>query len=353
MFRPKLLVILAVAVVVLGGISFLQKSSHERRTSRPTQAVLLEGAWTDQDLARIVLGYGAEAEAVVLERTPEGWSIPTAWHAAASAQKVQALLSTFGGLAGEFRSDRESVVADYGLTPEGSVTIRAQDASGAEIVALDVGAQAPGNQGQFVRRPGEPAVYVSGSNVLAALGLYGGPALPQSRHFLELQAVQEDKTEVDAIVLEDEHGARTLAKVYAEVPAAAGGTTAADTTTAAAPEVDRLTWEWELAAPTRESLLKTRADGVLGAATSMRAVDVADPAADPAAYGLDAPSRRAVLQFADGRELVLAFGAERPAEDDRPAGVWMRVGDLPTVWVVTTYAVNNLFKTLADLQPES
>lgn len=349
MFKPKLLVILAVAVVVLGGISFLQKSSHERRTSRPTQAVLLDGAWTDQDLARITLGYGAEAEAVVLERTPEGWSIPTAWHAAASVQKVQALLSTLGGLAGEFRSDRESVLADYGLTPEGSVTIRARDAAGAEVLALDVGAQAPGHQGQFVRRPGESAVYVSGANVLGALGLYGGPARPQDRHFLELQAVQEDKTEVDAIVLEDEHGARTLAKVFAAVPAAAGDTTAA----AAAPEVDRLTWEWELAAPSREALLKTKADGVLGAATSLRAVDVADPAADPAAYGLDAPSRRAVLRFADGRELVLAFGAERPAEDDRPAGVWMRVGDRPTVWVVSTYAVNNLFKTLADLRPES
>lgn len=345
MLRSKPLAILAAVVVVLGAIALLQKSSHERRTSRPAQAVLLDGAWTRDDLGRIALGHGDEPEAVVLERGPEGWTIPTSWHAKASDQRLDALLRVLGGLAGEFRSDRESVLADYGLTPEGSVTIRAWDTGGNEVIALDVGAQAQGAQGQFVRRPGQSAVYVAGANVLSALGLYGGPARPQGRHFLDLQAVQEDKTEVDAIVLEDGQGTRTLAKVFAPVPA--------DSAAGAEPQVDRLTWEWELAAPSREPLLKTRADGVLGAATSVRAVDVDDPAGDPEAYGLDEPARRATLRFADGRELVLAFGAERPAADGSPAGVWMRAGDDPTVWVVTSYAVDGIFKAVEDLRPES
>ncbi|MFO7610390.1 MAG: DUF4340 domain-containing protein [Candidatus Krumholzibacteriia bacterium] len=346
MLKSKPLAILAVVVIVLGAIALMQKSSHERRTSLPAQAVLLDGAWTGDDLGRIALGHGGQPEVVVLERGPEGWTIPTSWHAQASAQRVDALLRVLGGLAGEFRSDRESVLADYGLTPEGSVTIRAWDTGGGEVIALDVGAQAQGAQGQFVRRPGQSAVYVAGANVLSALGLYGGPDRPTGRHFLDLQAVQEDKTQVDAIVLEDEHGARTLAKVFAPVPA--------DSAAAAAePQVDRLTWEWELTEPSREPLLKTRADGVLGAVTSVRAVDVDDPAGDPAAYGLDEPARRAILRFADGRELVLAFGAERPAADGSPAGVWLRAGDDPTVWVVTTYAVDGIFKTTQDLRPES
>ena len=84
---------------------------------------------------------------------------------------------------------------------------------------------------------------------------------------------------------------------------------------------------------------------MLGAVTSLRAVDVDDPAAPAADYGLAEPARRAVVVFADGRELVLAFGAEREAAEGRQAGTWLRVGDQPTVWVATTYAVGNIFKT--------
>ena len=123
--------------------------------------------------------------------------------------------------------------------------------------------------------------------------------------------------------------------------------------TAATPGVDRLTWEWELTAPRTTALAKTRADGVLSAVTTVRAVDVDDPGADAAAYGLAEPVRTATLVFADGRRLELRFGAERTAQDGRPAGVWMQAGDDPTVWVVTTYAVNNIFKTVEDLLPES
>ncbi len=54
--------------------------------------------------------------------------------------------------------------------------------------------------------------------------------------------------------------------------------------------MDRLTWEWELTAPKHEPLAKTKADAVLGGVSSIRAVDVGDPAADPATYGLDRPA---------------------------------------------------------------
>ena len=347
MLKPRHLVILAVVVAALAAISLLQKTNHERRTGRPSTAVLLDGSWTGDDLDRITLGYGDEPEAVVLQRTPSGWVVATAWQAEASRQKLDALLTTLSGFKGEFRSAGAGVLADYGLTPEGAVTIRALDAEGREVIALDVGNQAAGGQGQFVRVPGSDAVHVGGASVLSALGLYGGPARPESRHFLELQAVQEDRNGVDRIVLEDEHGTRTLAKVFAAVPAAA------DDSTATEPEIDRLTWEWELVGSPTQPLAKTRCDGVLGAVTSLRAVDVDDPAAPAADYGLAEPARRAVVVFADGRELMLAFGAERAAEEGRQAGTWLRVGDQPTVWVATSYAVGNIFKTLEDLQPGS
>ncbi len=131
----------------------------------------------------------------------------TAWNAKASDQRLDALLKVLS------RPDRRVPFrprrASWRTTawPKATaVTIRAWNGAGDQVIALDVGNGAGGAQGQFVRRPGENAVYVSGGNVLAALGLYGGPAQPQSRHFLDLQAVQEDKTAVDSITLDDEHG---------------------------------------------------------------------------------------------------------------------------------------------------
>jgi len=350
MLKPKQLVILSAVVVVLAVIAIVQKTGHRRSVDRSAAVVLLDGTWTRDDLTRITIGYGEQPEAVVLEKGPDGWAVSTAWHAKASDQRLDALLKVLSRLTGEFRSDRADVLPDYGLAEGAAVTIRAWNGTDNQVIALDVGNSATGAQGQFVRRPGENAVYVSGGNVLAALGLYSGPAQPQSRHFLDLQAVQEDKTAVDTITLDDEHGARTLAKVFAPVPAPADSA-AADT--AAAPEVDRLTWEWELTAPKHEPLAKTKADGVLGGVTSIRAVDVADPAADPATYGLDKPTKTATLAFADGHTLVLAFGQERAKTDDAPAGVYLKVGDAPTVWVVTSYSVNNIFKTVEDLRPQT
>lgn len=344
MLKTRHLVILAALVAVLAAVSIGQKASHRKTTTRPSTATVVEGPLDADAVERITIGHGGDDAAVVLERRPDGWAVPTAWNAPASPQKVDGLLKALAGLDGEFRSDREGVLADYGLAGGDAVTIRVFGAGGASLAALDVGRSPEGAQGQFVRRPGGNAVYVSARSVLAPLGLYSGPGAPTSRHFLELQAVKEDRLAVDRIVLEDEHGVRTLAKVFPE-PAPADST-------GAVPEPDRLTWEWSLEGAAGVPL-KTKADGVLGAVVSVRAVDVDDPAADPAAYGLDAPARRATVVFADGRELVLAFGAERAAADGKPAGTWLRAGDDPAVWVVTSYVANNIFKAPADLLPES
>ena len=349
MLRPKQLAFLAGVVVLLVAIAIVQKTNHRRTVDKSAQVAVLDGAWTRDDVARITIGYGEDEEAVALDKGPDGWIVSTSWQAKASDQRLDALLKVLSRLTGEFRSDSADVLADYGLDEGAAVTIRAWDGDGQQVIALDVGHAAGNGQGQFVRRPGENAVYMSDARVLGALGLYSGPAQPQSRFFLDLQAVQEDKTAIDAITLTDDHGTRTMTKVFAPEPATADSA-AADTT---APKVDRLTWEWELTAPKREPLAKTKADGVLGGVAAIRAVDVVDPAADPATYGLDRPSRQAVLTFADGHTVTLDFGKDREKEGDAPAGTYLRVDDGPTVWVVTPYTVNNIFKTVEDLRPQS
>jgi hypothetical protein len=186
-------------------------------------------------------------------------------------------------------------------------------------------------------------VYLAAAGVLAQLGIYGEPSLPAGRHFLDLQAVREEREAVDAIRLRDAAGAREYRKVF-ESPAGADSAQAA---------AARKTWEWQAAPGTRgPAPAKSKLDAVLGSLVSIRASDLGDPALPAATYGLDTPSREAALVLSDGREVVLEFGADRPAEGDKPGGTWLRVRGDPTVWVATEYSVRNIFKAPDELKAD-
>ncbi len=69
-------------------------------------------------------------------------------------------------------------------------------------------------------------------------------------------------------------------------------------------------------------------------------------------YGLDAPLRTATLVMEDGSDLTLSFGNTREAAGDLQAGIWLQVQGQPSIWVVTEYTANNIFKTVEDLLPD-
>jgi hypothetical protein len=345
MLKTKNLVILAVVLVVLAGINFMQKSSHKKATSGSAVEVVLAGEFQKENLGRITLGFGPDKEAVVMSTSPAGWLIDTAFGSAANGERIDTMLRSLSNLAGEYRSDKESVLDQYGLDEAGSVKIRAYDKSGAEVLAVDVGKTPERFPGQFVRLPGSNKVFLSQKSVLGSLGVYGPPALPTSKYFLDLQAVKEDRLEVDRIVLRDGDGTVDLVKEFAMNPVPEGSPQGTE------PTIDRMTWEWKLNQDGGAALAKTKVDGVLGAVVSIRAGDVADPGVADADYGLDAPVRTATIYLQDGTERVLEFGASRPAEGTVTAGTYMKVQGEPTVWVVTEYTTRNIFKKVEDLMP--
>lgn len=344
MMSRKTLVILAAVVVALVGISVLQSLGHRRATSRDAAVVLAAGEFRADDLSRIVLGRGAEPEAVVLASGPDGWRVTSAWNARANRERIDALLKSLSGLSGEFRSSRREVLPDYGLAADAAVTVRAFGKDGREVLSLEVGNRPEGAGGNFVKLPGKDDVYLCSEGILAQLGIYGAPETPRPRMFLDLLAVQEDRVAVDAIRLRDKDGAREMVKVFAS-PVPAGGDSAAVANA-------RATWEWKTGGGNARVLAKTKVDPVLNALVSVHANDLDDPAAPPAAYGLDNPTREATLVMGDGRQVVLEFGGDRPAAGEKPGGTWMRVRGQPEVWVVTEYMLKNVFKTVGELAPD-
>ena len=284
---------------------------------------------------------------VVLESGPEGWLLTSAWNAKASDQRLDALLRNLSNLRGEFRSDSEAVLADYGF--DEAITIRGFDAGGGEAFVVEVGGKPEGGQGNFVKLPGSAEVYLTGANLLSDLGLWSGPGRPESRHFLELQAYRAEREAVDrlALVAEESFG---LVKEFEVIEPAA------DDTVSTEPFTDRSQWEWRLVDRGGDEIglaVKTKADRVLGAAVSIRAQDVVDPGAGLAAYGLEDPAKSVTITMENGEEVTLAFGDKRETEGTTPGGYYMVAPELaPTVWVVGEFNVNNIFKTAAELLPE-
>ena len=346
MLSKRSLYLLAAFVGALALISLLQRQSHQRTTGRASSETLIAGVYTVDDLQRIVVGYGADNEALVLEREPDGWTVATAWGAPASRQRIDSLLGNLSGLTGEFRSDNRDVVPDYGFTDTTTVVITAEGNDQAPAFSIEVGKKAERSVGNFVKRPGENAVYLTGKGVLNDLGLYSGPGRPQAKHFIDLQAYRIDRNEVEAITLHDGDQTIVLRKDFPE-------SAAASDTTDLALESDRSVYEWKLLQPYRKAAAKTKADAVQTALVSLRAVDVADPGVDRVVYGLAAPTRTAIIELQDKTTVTIAFGGDRlSGSDDQPAGRYLVVGDEPTIWVVSEYVVNNVFKNYEELLPE-
>ena len=338
--RKNLIIVLAV-LVVLVAVSVLQKARHSQSTSHAASIVLVEGELARADLDRIELGFAGEA-AVVLTRADPAWRVATAHDARADHQKIDTLLQNLSGLRGEFRSDSGEVLADYGFTDSTTVTLRGYQGD-REVFALELGNKPSGGQGGFVKRPGSSEVYLCTTGLLGNLGLWGGPERPQNRHFLDLLAHQADKADVAALQLTGDQDL-SLQREFAMITPADGDTINTE------PYADPSTWEWKLADGTM--VQKTKADNIMNTAANLRAQDVADPTVGLATYGLQPAARTLTLVMADGSQTVMRFGDERPAEGKTPGGVYALLGDDPTVWVIGTYNLGNLFKTRDELLPE-
>ncbi len=346
MITTRNLIILTVVLAVLAGVSYMQKNQHREATSGSSTDVVASGEFNLENTGRISMGFGKQGDAVVLASTADGWVIESHHGAKANEQRITTLLRNFSNLAGEFRSDNGEVLKQYGLSDDQAVTLRAEDLSGNEVLALNLGHTPKGFPGQFMRNPGSNKVYLSQTGVLSHLGIYSGPEAPKYQFFLELQAVKEVALNLDGFTIRDGDSTMAFSKKFGVIAPAEG----APEGTLSSP--DRNTWEWLAEGAVAADLAKTKIDGVLNSAASIRANDVAAPTTSLAEYGLESPTRSLALLRQDGSEVVMEFGLTREAVGGVSAGTYMSLKDHPAIWVVTEYTMTNIFKSRDDLKAE-
>ena len=314
--KLKKLLPLAAVFLVLAALAVFRMMDREPVDIRERARIadLVPPDVTERDLTRIEIYAGAAPqEAVVLTRSgpDEAWRVDSRFGAPANAVAVEEFITDLLALEGEFRAEaaEDAARAPYGLEEASAFHVAAYGAAEDEpLFRFSTGAR-HGAQAVFVRRDGDPAVYVADTDLRVEAGVHtaGPDAVPSNSHWLDLQvlALNPEAAERVAITMPDK--ALVLARETvnddsggegnpgAPAPDAAPqdgldlpGELGDDVITDPSPLLEEpmeAEYEWGLVEggpghPVRE----TGVDGVLRALAGLRGEDVVDPDED---YGFE------------------------------------------------------------------
>jgi hypothetical protein len=338
MMTRKTLGILAVALVVLGGLSYFTSRQRYGAAQGGGFESLLPSGVDAGAVQSIKAWVGAIPDTTVeLTRSGDGWVVASRWNWKAKSDLVDRLVEDLKGLSGELRSSSADVLPDYQIDDDNGLHLVGTGAGGTEMFHLIVGKSAT-RGGTFVRKNGSNDVYLSTAALRSSFGLWGDEQKPPDpKRWIELRVNQTDRTNVDRIVLHDGSSVLTLDK---EFPTAG----APDSSGVTKPDRANWTWKPDAAGP----IDKAKADGILGTACNLYATDVVDPAG-AADYGLADPTRWMELFLSDGSTVKVRFGTVLPDEKK----IYLAVGDdgLPAKTYEST--VNRIFLKRSELKPQT
>jgi hypothetical protein len=145
---------LAVAFTVLAGLVAWREATRGTTRSLSDEAALAPLAvreFKPDDAMKIeVTAPGGTAPAYTLARQDKAWRVVSDFTAPASGASITKLLDLVAKAEGEFRSDDESALAQFDLTPARCVGLRVLDKDGKDLAHLAVG-RSSGARGAFVR----------------------------------------------------------------------------------------------------------------------------------------------------------------------------------------------------------
>jgi hypothetical protein len=345
MMTRRFLTILAGALVVLIALSLLTSKARYSTTKGGGFEPVLESKPDTGQIQTIKAWIGESPDSsIVLERSGDGWTIPSRYGWKAKSDLVQQLLDELSDLKGEIRSSKAEVLPDYQIDDQKGLHVVAASTGGGELFHLIAGKSAA-QGGSFVRREGSNDVFMTRSSLRSTFGVWGDtPRPPDAKRWINLEVHKAERNDVDRIVLRSAAGEIVLQKEFATTPPPPASGEAPADTAAPAPSLDRSNWTWKSDA--RGPIDKAKADAILGTLCSLYAAEVADPAKIEE-YGFGPGARVAELTFADGRTTRIEFGKEI---DDGKKVVFRVDGGMPAE--IYKSSVDRIFQARKELSPE-
>lgn len=260
---------------------------------------------------------------VVLERRDGAWQMIEPVAAPADQRNVDNLIAAVDEAVVERTLAEAGDLASFGLDVP-SATIRLQSGEQSPRI-LHIGKNAPVGASVYVRRDGEKEVRLS--DAALATRLDQQPADLRDKTILSF-----DKDAVTTVSISGADGGVSLA---------------------------RQEGDWRITAPGEWKADQAAVEGLLSTLQSMRAVEfLSEDGAEPARYGLDAPTRVLTLTFAppqgqpDGAPL-----AEDPLElrigNDREGKLHVQTNRRPIVYAVASWAVDSAIKSAGHFRDKT
>lgn len=225
----------------------------------------------------IVKGENASVE---LQNMEGIWRLPSVWNARADADRVRQLLEHLSELSGEARGNSETLFDDFGISDAKALHITLFEGD-REALHLLVGTAPAGWQQAFVREAGSPNVFLTRSQILQDLNIFGDIATaPLSTDtWLQLKLLTFSPEEIQRIEVREGSG------------------------------------EWrELGNPLPFERDDEKVRAYLQTLLTLKAGGVVDP--QGTAYGFDQPTWQLRLNKKEGDPILLSVGGAKTGSTD-------------------------------------
>lgn len=334
MFDARSLFAMAVLLLVLAGLYAVQRRATPSHRTPPKPTEKIGPRWDPTEVHAIQLKHGDEEDdALLIQKTGEGWMLQGRTALRAEATAVDRLLNALKDLEGEKKSvgGREAW-KKLGLDTASAVRILLVDQNRRPLLNLLVGIRAEGSSGTFVRLWDDETVWLAGKDLREAAGADRDGHI-QRKKWLDLAVLTLKADDIERLTLRGPENVLVLERREKPDPADATKTVA----------------DWILTAPALP--VAPKASEVAAIATSfagLRAEDVPDPARIENS-GLATPSYEATARLKDGNEVRVFFGNQVSGMEGQR---YAKVAGRDQIYVVSKWDLQDVFRSvgrLADL----
>jgi len=346
--KSKRNLILVSILGVLIVVSLIKKVTQRQESIVEEAAFrkLASAKFEVSDINRVEIYKGDKAkEKIVMAKDSGGWLVKSYFNAPVKEQKINDFIDKVRDIEGEFRSESSEVLKDFNISDDKAIHVAFFKAGSKEPASHVLIGKTAGSGGAFVRLAGENKIYTVDANLIADIGVQtaskGGA--PKANNWLDLAMLKLDKNSVSKMevttparsVTFEKQEVKEDKKLKAGPPPVPGKD-----------KSNTKKYEWKITKGKYTKIKENAMKQMLGALSSLAAVDVVDPARLKE-VGLNKPSYRLAIVKDDGKKEVLV--ASRFKGDVYA----MLQGSKNSLYKLANYNFENVFKkgdTLFDLQ---
>jgi hypothetical protein len=283
---------------------------------------------------------------MVFNHNDDRWSISTHFNAKAQKSRMDRLLDDLLEMTGNVRSSEPKHFETYKISDEQGIHLLLKDEANKTLANLIIGKKADDLNTGFVRFAGKEKVYSIDKNILSDLNIFGDIdtlSQFQQKNFVELQAVDQNKDELEMVGLSARGKEIVIKKVEKEVEFIAEDSSKAT----------KIETEWVLVRGDREIDLKqNEVDNFFQDVAKIRAQEVIDHIGNSfqdmnksSRYGFRRPTHYIMFKKPDASQQNILFGKEY----EKDKGYFFNVQYDGLVYKIAKSTYDDIFEWIDEL----